>query len=102
MKKEREKLYNERLLTDERILAEVISEMNRQIKICGIQTHSPLVWNAILVEEVGEVSKAILETLYQDKPRGTVPPDEYRKELIHVAAVAISAIRAIDWGHVPI
>ena len=71
--------------------------MQRQIDKWGVQEHEPLIWNAILVEEVGEVSKAILETWFQGRD-----PDidddgyQYRKELIQVAAVAISAIRAYD------
>lgn len=80
---------------DDVIIGQVKSEMQRQIDKWGVQEHEPLVWNAILGEEVGEVSKAILETWFQG---GDVDDDgyQYRKELIHVAAVAISAIRALD------
>lgn len=77
------------------IMLEVEAELSRQIARWGIQRHEPLLWNAILGEEVGEVNKAILETWFQ----GRADADggwQYRKELIQVAAVAISAIRAFD------
>ena len=45
---------------DDKIIDEVEAEMQRQIDKWGVQEHEPLIWNAILVEEVGEVSKAIL------------------------------------------
>ena len=79
---------------DNSIFGDVAKELQRQIDKWGIQHHDPLVWNAILGEEVGEVSKAILETWFQDRPGDG--GEEYRKELIQVAAVAISAIRALD------
>ncbi|KAA1217237.1 hypothetical protein H2653_11085 [Vibrio cholerae] len=45
----------------------------------------PLFWNAILGEEVGEVSKAILEN-----------DPNLRNELIQVAAVAMQWVECID------
>ena len=80
---------------DNQIISEVARELQRQIDKWGVQQHQPLIWNAILGEEVGEVSKAILETWFQGKANFT-NGEEYRQELIQVAAVAISAIRAID------
>jgi len=46
---------------------------------------------AVLVEEVGEVAKAIVE---QDSA-------SMREELIQVAAVAVAMVEAIDLGRVP-
>lgn len=68
------------------ILMEVLQERIKQEKKWGQQSHDPLKWNAILGEEFGEVSKSILE-----KDR-----DNYREELIQVAAVAIAAIECLD------
>lgn len=85
--------------SDADIFEDVKRELRRQIDKWGVQVHDPLVWNAILVEEVGEVSKAILETWQQPETHGLQAQqtaDDYRKEVIHVAAVAISAIRALD------
>lgn len=68
------------------ILMEVLHERIKQEKKWGKQNHDPLKWNAILGEEFGEVSKAILE---RDR-------NNYREELIQVAAVAIAAIECLD------
>jgi NTP pyrophosphatase (non-canonical NTP hydrolase) len=68
------------------ILIEVGEERARQDAKWGIQDHIPLKWNAILGEEFGEVSKAILEN----------DQTNYREELIQVAAVAIAAIENLD------
>lgn len=74
-------------------IMEVQQEIARQIGKWGLQEHEPSLWNAILVEEVGEVSKAILETWFQGKDH-TDNGSQYCKELIQVAAVAIAAVRA--------
>jgi NTP pyrophosphatase (non-canonical NTP hydrolase) len=66
----------------------VSKEIHRQQEKWGIQNHDPMTWLAILTEEVGEVAKAVLEG----------NSDEYRKELIQVAAVCISALMAEGEG----
>lgn len=68
------------------ILMEVLRERIKQEKKWGQQNHEPLKWNAILGEEFGEVSKAILEKDIKN----------YREELIQVAAIAIAAIDSLD------
>lgn len=71
---------------DTGVLQEVISEMVSQDKKWSPDRNlDPLLWNAILGEEVGEVSKAILEN-----------DANLRQELIQVAAVAIQFIECID------
>lgn len=67
-------------------MRDVIEEREKQDKKWGVQNHDPLFWNAILGEEFGEVSKAILE---EDE-------DGYREELVQVAAVAIAALESLD------
>ncbi len=68
------------------IIPEVINEMVLQdSKWSPDRNLSYLLWNAILGEEVGEVSKAILEG-----------DENLRQELIQVAAVAIQFIECID------
>lgn len=52
----------------------------------GVQNHNPARWLAILVEEVGEVAKAIVEDRSFD----------VRNELVQVAAVAVAAIESLD------
>jgi len=60
-------------------LNEIAAERNQQDTKWGEQNHSKEKWMAILMEEVGEVARAVLD----DEPR------DYRKELIQVAAVAV-------------
>lgn len=57
-------------------------ERDRQDKKWGKQDHEPDRWLRILVEEVGEVARAIDEN----------KPEDYITELIQVAAVAIAAV----------
>lgn len=67
------------------VLLDIVKERKRQDAKWGSQRHlDPLLWNAILGEEVGEVSKAILEK----------DPGLY-DELIQVAAVATAWAEAI-------
>ena len=80
-------------------MAEIKEERKRQDKKWGVQDHYPLEWCAILAEEVGEVNKAAFKghlrvshcSIFQTKCF-----DDYRKELIQVAAVAVAAVECID------
>lgn len=65
-------------------MEEILAEREKQDQKWGEQNHHPQMWLAILMEEVGEVAKASLE-------RDT---DGYRKELVHVAAVALAALQS--------
>ncbi len=73
------------------IVEEVLKERRRQDEKWGEQNHAPSIWTDILMEEVGEVSRAILEATF-----GQDSWEEYRKELIQVAAVAIAAVESFD------
>jgi NTP pyrophosphatase (non-canonical NTP hydrolase) len=67
------------------VMLDIINERKSQDEKWGSQRDlDPLLWNAILGEEVGEVSKAILE-----KDEGLYA------ELIQVAAVATAWAEAI-------
>lgn len=68
------------------IYKEICDERLRQDEKFGEQNHHPYKWLAILGEEVGEANKAALEN----------KPLEYRKELIQVAAVAVSIIKSFE------
>lgn len=70
---------------------EVKTERSRQEKRWGEQNHSQEYWLSILGEEFGEVCKAVCEKNYDTKVK-----DNYRDELIHVAAVAIQMIECFD------
>lgn len=68
---------------------DLAQERDNQDAKWGIQNHGLLLWNAILGEEVGEVSRAILEKDLAN----------YRTELVQVAAVAIAAVESFDRGY---
>jgi len=73
-------------LKTEYVLIEVLKERIRQNKLWGEQDHRSTDWLPILIEEVGEVGKAMYEKDWSG----------YREELIHVAAVAVSMIESYD------
>ena len=70
----------------EALFAEVRAEMMRSREKFGDQRHKPLRWNAIIGEEKGEAEKALVE----------YDQDQYRRELIHVAATSLSAAYCFD------
>lgn len=72
------------------VWSDVVKERLRQDGKFGVSRNlHPSFWLPILVEEVGEVAKALLKG------------DEmnYREEMVHVAAVALAALQDWDWQH---
>lgn len=61
-------------------------EREHQDKEWGEQNHEPAYWLAILVEEVGEAAKEIVD----------YNPYNLRNELVQIAAVAIAAIESLE------
>lgn len=78
-------------MSRETILHEVSLERDNQNAKWGEQNHKPALWLMILGEEVGEVNKAALESLFGGKTL-----QEYREELVQVAAVAVAMIECYD------
>jgi NTP pyrophosphatase (non-canonical NTP hydrolase) len=79
------------------IFEEVREERKRQIGKWGPQNHMPIEWCAILMEEVGEVSKEALEyhfTKFYERDSDRL--NRYRKELIQVIAVGVAMIESIE------
>ena len=62
----------------------IISESDRQIEKWGIQDRHPFEWLAILTEEVGELSRAILEWEWRNGGKG-----EVEKEAVQIATLAM-------------
>ncbi len=77
----------------EKVLEEIAKERSRQDHKWGEQNHDPFVWIGILIEEVGEVSRAAVEARFN---YDTAHVEQYRKELTHVAAVAAAMIECFD------
>lgn len=71
------------------IYEDINHERRRQFQKFGQQDHAPKKWLAILVEEVGEVATHCISDVELDLAA-------YREELVQVAAVACSAIEALE------
>lgn len=74
------------------VLLEVLKERMRQEEKWGEQDHSPEKWITILMEEVGEFSKEVLENTH----RASLPNDNLRAELVQIAAVALAMLECHD------
>lgn len=84
-------MIEEKESTRHRIIQEIVEERYIQDKKWGEQDHHPLFWLTILMEEVGEASRAVLDLKLL----------EYREEMVQVAAVALSMLETFDrqaWG----
>ena len=76
------------------IIEEIVRERGRQDMKWGEQNHHPTYWLSVLGEEFGEVCRAVCDK----------DAKNYREELIHVAAVAVSMAECYDrdpWRNKP-
>ncbi len=78
-----------------KVLEDVARERERQDALWGVQTHPAVWWLALIIEEAGEAAQEVLATEYGEAAKAH---GDLRKELLHVAAVAVSAIEALDEG----
>jgi NTP pyrophosphatase (non-canonical NTP hydrolase) len=86
------------------VIGEVINERKRQDDKWGEQNHIPAIWMNILMEEVGEASKEMLESDFEYAKDWTEYGElleNYRTELVQVAAVAVAAIECLDRANDP-
>ncbi len=74
------------------IFEEIQRERNKQDKKWGKQNHNQFTWLAILMEEVGEASKELLDS----RENHTNLLVNYRKELIQTGAVIIAMLESFD------
>jgi NTP pyrophosphatase (non-canonical NTP hydrolase) len=84
----------------EKILRAIVEERANQDKKFGPQNHDPEVWLTILMEEVGESSKEVMEAMFASRKKkdklARAHVKKYRAEMIQVAAVACAAIECLD------
>lgn len=81
----------------EHIFEEIRAERESQNAKWGPQNHTPIEWLAILMEEVGEVSKEALEyhfTKFYSEDQDRLM--RYRKELIQVIAVGVAMVESLE------
>lgn len=74
-----------------RVFDAIRAERERQHAKWGQQDHDPYTWLAVLGEEFGEVSQAILHDTFGGNAAGTL-----REELTHVAAVACQWLECLE------
>jgi len=78
-------------------VGEVLAERERQDERWGVQNHGPEWFLAILMEEVGEFSREVLESRFRGEDR----VERVREELVQVAAVALQMVECAarnGWG----
>lgn len=81
------------------IVEEILQERRRQDRKWGDSSrHSNLYWLGILVEEVGEVAKDLIESSSERNFFEVLDckDESYRFELIRTAAVCLAWLEAID------
>jgi NTP pyrophosphatase (non-canonical NTP hydrolase) len=84
----------EDLAMEMEVIGDVKDELRRQYDKFGMQEHGPFVWTSIIGEELGEVDEAALKARFG----GGLTMEDYRRELIEVAASAIAAATCYDRG----
>lgn len=77
------------------VLAEVRQERQRQHLKWGEQNLGPADWLMVIGEEVGEVSRAVIEHRLGNAPDLSA----YRTELVQVAAATAQAVECLDRPH---
>jgi hypothetical protein len=85
--------YEQALAGIDPVLKDIKRQREKQLEKWGTQQHDPKMWLAILGEEFGEVAKEIAETHVKDFDVAA-----YRKECLHVAAVASAMVQCLDDG----
>lgn len=92
------------------ILEAILVERQKQNTKWGAQNHNLVEWVAILGEEFGEVSREAVDYHFANQPKGEhfdtnslgfedlqqTRLENYRKELIQLAAVAVQMIESLD------
>lgn len=78
------------------ILSFIKKENERQIKKWGIQTHNAVVWDTILNEEVGELTKDMLQ-IYKSEPEKIQQHfDSAFREAIQVATLSLKIAEMLN------
>ncbi len=72
-------------------MIDVTKEQMRQVDLWGTQDHDDEWYLPIMIEEVGEIAKAMVEHRFQG-----ASIDDIRKELVEAVAVGMSWIECID------
>lgn len=74
-------MQSDKITILEEFFDKVLEELRRQDKEHGKEIKHPLVWQSLLIEEVGEVGKEINDNNFKE-----VLPQNYEIELVQVAS----------------
>lgn len=74
-----------------KVTTDVFAEISRQRVKWGEQNHNTAWWLVILGEEYGEACEEALNNNFSG-----ATSENYRKEMVQLAAVALSAIESLD------
>ncbi len=74
-------------------LDDILVERVKQDEKWGEQNHNPYIYLTILVEEVGELGQAILQSQFGGKHGGL---ESVRHEAVQAAAVAMAIVECLD------
>jgi len=75
---------------ERKVIELIVGERIRQDVKWGEQNHPDLYWLGILMEEVGEVAKAVIEKA------ANVREEKCAKEVVHLELVQVAAV-AVAW-----
>ena len=82
-----------------RVFNDIHQERERQDQRWDEQNRCPIAYVAICTEELGEVTKeALTLDLVPNHPKTPEVRENYRKELVQLAACVVAAIEAFDRG----
>jgi hypothetical protein len=76
------------------VLEQIADERRRQDAKWGQSNHHAATWALILAEQLGQASSALLGANYTDPADRCM--NEYRKNLVHLAAVAVASAECLD------
>ena len=75
------------------VIEDILVERYRQENKWGEQNHDPIVYSAILMEEVGEMVQAALQNKFGGD-KGSL--EHLREEAVQTAAVAMAIVECLD------
>jgi len=81
-------------MTDDEVIARTRGELNRARRKFPLWPTDPFVALAVLQEEVGELTKAVLQYVYE--PNKNVTADEILAEAVQVLAMAVRFTANLD------
>lgn len=87
-------IKEKRSILRDKIINDLLMERVKQDSKWGIQKHSPETWMTILMEEIGEISKEVVELKFGHK----FDSSNYRNEMIQACALLIAMIEDYDEG----